>query len=253
MSLYISWLPAMAIERGVATLPFASVIKDWSSTWFADGQVVLVAQESGAPLLFDVASGDAWEIPKGLALMSVPNMQMALAGLLYGTPDEEALTREDRLVLEACGETCLTDLRNRLTAALRLPGDAAWRPRTEPAAIAASARAWQVETMAGRCIARLVATEALIVDWVKSRLPPTTSRAPLASLPAALSSQKVTVSARVGGCRLATRDLGDLEIGDVVLLDKTVNDDALLAVDLRATRSACRVGEADGRLHLTLV
>ena len=245
------WLPRAAIDQGVGAVPCRQVVADWSAKWFARAAAT-VRGEAAIATALDLQGGTGWDLADGVAIIHAASVEQAVLSLLFGPRDDGGpLTASDEAVLQAVVDACLGDLRSRLATAFRLPADAAWRPDL-PSADGARRWIWRVEAGQGVSLLRIVVDEALVARRVRAALPPVArGRAP-ASLAAGLAAQAIAVSARVGGCRLTTAELGGLGLGDVVVLDRALDDPIDLAVDRDPKPRPCTVEDRDGRLTLIL-
>ncbi|WP_341209496.1 FliM/FliN family flagellar motor C-terminal domain-containing protein [uncultured Sphingomonas sp.] len=240
---YEPWLPAAAIARAVDELPVRRLIGEWGAAWFV-GAPPTVCPASGP--VEAMASGTLWA-SEGLALAVGAEADDVLGALIFGAMPADA-TAGDRTTIASVVAACLADLRARLAQVIGGTGAAAWRTGE-----VAPARRWQWRVDAARAAVLQVAVEeAAIARRVRAALP-AVDGAPLVALADAVASQRVDVAALVGRSRVTTVELARLAGGDVVVLDRTLDAPAPLAIDGVAGPLRCTVVEHDDHLTLTLV
>ena len=252
MAQFRSWLPDGAIDRRARNVPLRRVIADWSATWFAHGGVAVAGDVAPAATI-DIRGGRVWESPGGLALILAPASDDKLVSLMFGaSPDHAELTSGDRDALDACVGACLADLRTQLDRVFRLDGKSPWRSASSPALDVPRWWIWRIEDNRGVPVARIAVEEALVAQWVRNALPTPPAQAGLASIAHALADQQIGVSAAVGRCRISTSDLADLALGDVLVLDQSLDKSVSIAVNRQPKTMRCVVHRADDHLQFVI-
>lgn len=252
MEVYRPWLPGAAIEACARAVPLRQVVADWSAKWFVRPPVTPL-RDAVLTAVADPRGGARWVLADGVGLRLAAEGEQGIMTLLFGARDgAEPLMPGDTLALQAVVDSCLRDLRARLATALRLPEDAPWRPE---ASVPDAARrwVWRIEAGRGAALLEIAVDEALLVRRIRAGLPPAPAPQRISRLAAALAPQPIVLSALVGRCRLTTAELAGLGEGDVVVLDRALDDPVAIAVDRVPQARACTVAERDGQLHLTLV
>jgi flagellar motor switch/type III secretory pathway protein FliN len=252
MAQFRTWLPDGAIEQGARNVPLRQAVADWSGRWFAHGKLAVAADATPAGAI-DTRGGRVWESPGGLAMVVAPASDDRLISLMFGAaPDQAELTAGDRDALDACVGACFGDLRTQVGRVFRLDGNSPWRSASSPALDVGRWWTWQVEDDRGLSMALIAAEEALIARWVRNALPPPPAQARLGSIAHALADQQIVVSAAVGRCRMSTSDLAGLALGDVLVLDQSLDQPVSIAVNRRPKAMRCVVHRTDDHLQFVV-
>ena len=252
MTSYRPWLPETAIDRGACDVPLRAAVRDWSAKWFVGRHPDITGDpEPGRP--FALGNGSAWELADGITLILDSDAADLVGRLMFGAPDDpDALTPADRAAIDGAAQACLADLRGRIAQVFRLDAAQAWRAVAGQPTDDARRWTWRVERD-GEPLLRVAASETLIARRIIAGLVPVKPDNEIAPLATALAPQIVTISALVGRSRLTTSELGGLEIGDVLVLDRNVDQPAEIAVDHTPRPLGCAIAEADGHLRLTIL
>lgn len=232
------WLPATTLATPRAAAPFVEVVAAWSRDWFA-------AKAWRAETSFQPESGDAWSIVRdepGFALAARPKASIELALALLGavptTPPREA----DHKLLRRLASRALDDLAGRISAIL---------PRTIEAS---GTRMWQLGIGHGgaRFPFALRINQAVLIAATRRAFSPRRAPATLTLPRAALRDIEVEIAGHLGSARLAVAALGDLDVGDLLVLDTPAGAPARLAVEGRPSDLFFAIGENGDRLSLTM-
>jgi flagellar motor switch/type III secretory pathway protein FliN len=247
MSVLVPWLPANAIAEAARTLQVRETVADWSAKWLGSGSATLSGTEAAARDLR--ISGTASELDDGLALVIPEDVSAIIGRMMFGIPEGEP-TAADFAAISASADTALADLRQRLAQLVGLPRQAGWR---ECDGAGGPGHLFRVRL--GQALQPLViiVSDSLLVLGIKARLRPDPASTPLGALSEGLAPQTVMLSALLGSCRLSTRELAELGAGDVVVLDRGLNDVVPIAIDGIPQTVGCRVAASDANLVLTLV
>lgn len=249
-----SWLPDEALCGGAIERELRSVAGAWSEAWFARQLVGLLdppIHAYGRPPEAD-EDMNCRVHPDGLAIAMPATAGREFAGLMLDFNVESGPLRPaDRLLLDRLGERCIADLCDRLGSAFGFV-DSDWR---EADAVPAQSNAsfYRLGLTAGVTLLHIAVETPAAVALIKSRTHVTPKPAPLQPIQAALKQQQVALSGRLGGCAISLADLAALAPGDVVVLDREVDQPLELAVEGRASPGRCTAEQADGRLQLKIV
>jgi len=226
-----AWLPANAITDRLPQATLESLLAQWSADWFP---------AEGARLgrwTRERAGGEALVVAVG------PAGTGGLADAMVGEVPEPP-TAADRAKLDAAANACVEDLRRRL-ADLFGTAPASDRP--------VERRACRIDLPGVPGALDLSLSDALLAGWIRATLPPAAPMPPLQPLSQALGPQTIGLSALVGRCRLALRDLESWAVGDVLVLDRPLDAALDLVVGGRLCADApCRLVDAGDELHLVL-
>jgi hypothetical protein len=247
MTTTVPWLPANAVAEAAQALQVRQTIADWSTKWLGFGSATLSGTEAAAR---DIRiPGTAFELDDGLALVLPEDAPTIVGRLMFGVAEGEP-TAADFAAISVSADKALADLRQRLAQLVGLPREAVWR-----GCDGADGPGHLFRVRLGQALQPLVfvVSDRLLVRGVKARLRPDAASTPLGALAEGLAPQIVTTAALLGTSRLSTRELAELGEGDVVVLDRGLNDVVPIAIDGIPQTVGCRVAASDANLVLTLV
>lgn len=250
-----AWLPAAALHALDIDGKVASVARAWSAKWFARKAVrSLDTVRAGKA---QTAGGVDWtafdtDIAIGIAESGKSAM---LALMLDCELSAEDRTAVDADVLDETLRLCLDDLRRRLAETFRLDSAKRWMPVATgtPFPIDDSQIcAFGIDPQASAL--RIAIANAALVALAKADLPPPRKSNRLVPIAKALEAQDIAVSAHLGGCALTLADIAGLGLGDVLVLDRSIDTPLDLLVNGQGSGVAtCKIVQTDGRLDLTLL
>lgn len=241
------WLPAEAAERRAVRAAVEPVVADWAAHWFARGDLrlfdwALAAEDRPA---FDAG----WRAcGPGLEASCSTRAATRLAGLgLDLRLDGMDLAERDRLLVSAVARQIVDDLAQRMRRLLVHDGEPVNVPAGGRRIIACVADGADV-------LFSLSIPVALLLGLSRRTLP----KAPAAvQIPgdrrAALGGSTVRLEATLGTATLSLAEAKGLAAGDILLLDRTLDDAADLS--LRASPGVVARGvltETEGHLALVL-
>ena len=247
------WLPDCCLTSGRSVAAVADIFARWSAHWFVTPPLTLgdrwVKRGGGQP----VGASD-WaakiSVGPGLAFQYRLEADTAIGQALLSLPAQRATPHgQDLQLLRIAGGAVLSDLEKRLTQLRRQPGDVAG---ASAAADDHSLFDLILSDSAGRPVARIMATAALLVEIVKYDVKPRRSLPSPVSPGEAVVTNQVECAARVGRARLTYSDLLDLSVGDVLILDADRNAPFDLMVDGQvACPQAIVPASVDSSLHFS--
>lgn len=256
MSGFKSWLPKGALDATAMDRVFSEAVRSWSEKWFArNGPRPLGPFAPGLAGNAAHREGLSWHVlDAGLAL-SVADRATGLlaASILDADLGGAALTPRDRKLIERVTSDCLADLRKALAERFAIASAEPWRTGGQPG-FAAAADSWSASLGMGdrEPLLRIVAGHDLMAAFRRASIPPPPRPAVLGSLSKGLEGQELVLSALLGRCRMNLSDLGALEEGDVLILDRQADSRLELAIDGEAKGGSCVLEQQGERLALKI-
>jgi len=236
------WLPAAALDAPAVRRALGDAVSSWSERWLPGGRLAaagFAAHRPGAPL---PASG--WTRYGTAALLAADGLR--LAGLALGTrPEGLVLSEVDRDILGRFTARIAADLASALDRAIGRTPPA--EGEAEPVAddpLPDGGLLFAIADCAGAPVLHGAVPLAALVPFRKSLLRGERRPRPaLARLGRAAGATPVRVEARLGTAVLALGDLAALGAGDVLILDRSIEQGAALALP-RSSRPFARAAIA---------
>lgn len=211
------WLPSAApgeLERRLET-----VAAGWAAEWFPDADGLrIVAARPGT------AEGLRWHGNRAAAVGATTADLIALGQDLAGGRADPGNPR-DAVMLERLGEAAIGELAARLVQATG-SGSAAVEALADGAGHGGMSYRLGMSADWG---CRLAIDEAAQVE-LRRRMAGKERRPSLGSISAALAPVEVTLGCHLGTATLATADLAGLTRGDLIVLEKRMDDSLALTV-----------------------
>lgn len=250
------WLPLSSLADETISAGLADSLAAWCEAWFKPpGRVSLSIVHAGRPVWAAAGADYRWEVHRAKAALAAgPTAMARLCALAFDAPAPFRIAGErDRLVVQEFERRLLGDLAERIEAAFGIAGSA----RAEPERLDDP---WADEETVAALTAFADGTEAIrvalpartLVPFRKGRATPSRPKRPLAALSAAAAAARVPLAVRLGTSELSLDELRGIAPGDVLLLDRDIEQPAELVADGRAFAHA-RLVEADGKIRLTIV
>lgn len=226
-----NWLPDGALGAPPVMRVIDSVLADWCDRWWAGDHLRrqrLTFAETGSP---DIVVQTAC-----VSLRAPAASVEALAGWALDM-DLSRIERseDDGVVIDAMADAMFRDLVGTLDAALgggadETPG----RDRSGPVSI-------EFTDDAGRRILVIETSRALLAGVRRAALPepPSDASRPLIPIRRAIADTKVSLSAIVGSAEIALPDVRRLARGDVILLNRPLDQPLDLVANGSGARIAC--------------
>jgi flagellar motor switch/type III secretory pathway protein FliN len=218
------WLPTEAAEQLGVRGRIEGVVAEWSAHWFASGTLGLSAWGLGQDA---VVPGDATWRDCGGSLQASCSARagLRLACMALGARSEHVdLNDRDRSLLSALSRRMIDDLAERLRRLLGLSGVAIAPPASKPRFIA------KVSDGCDTLVA-IAIPFALLIKLCRQALP--RARPPATALQSrreAVTPTGIRLEATLGSALLGLADVRDLAVGDLLVLDRTVDDTVELSV-----------------------
>ncbi len=251
MESWQTWLPATVTGPGRVESVLAEVATAWSGKWFAD-----VPAECAERSLATVADWDfRWRVSdRGIAFGTGNEGEAGLAALMLDACGELGQpTARDTRVIEQLASACLEDLGGRLARIFDLGGDLRWRIQSGAGATLARPRLFEISAEVVSSLVFILVEPGLIATLVKAtlgRTPPLTSLQPI---DAALERQPVRIAGLLGQCELTLADLSGLVEGDVLVLDRRLDEPLDLTVNGVVKPGRCSVEQTGDGLALKIL
>lgn len=233
------WLPIEAATGPRVRNALEEAVDAWSGKWFAGARAEIAAVEAraaGAPQVAGgwLLHGDAVAVPAdGLDTIRV-------AGLALGADAENlVLSEPDRDIIGRLAATIADDLAARLCVALgrEQPAPGAAVPRDDPLDGDAGI-ALRISDTQGRPLTQASVRLAALVPFLKAGIKTGKNTPSLARITRAIEKTATRIDVRLGETRLTLGELSGLARGDVLVLDRPIDDGATLALDGRLFASA---------------
>lgn len=224
-----SWLPDEALVAPEVLGRLDAAVEAWSERWFRG--LALTRRRT----LFEAASGGRVTASGPRVAVRATETEVAkLVTRAVGLDIERLeLTEADQAVLAAFRKAMMDDLAGAFEEALGQPG-------ASPCPAASGAVAFELAADDGR---KVVAVETSRAALATARLaglaPPTRTRPALASLRAAIADLPVRLSVRLGSAAVALPEVRRLGAGDVVILDRGLDEPLVVASGSPETVVAC--------------
>jgi hypothetical protein len=226
------WLPAVALDCVRVRAAAGEAVDAWSRAWFAGTHAVAARFEASAGQAPDRAA--PWRLHgAGIALAASGADAVRLAGLALGADIERlVLSEADRDIVGRLSATVTADLARRLEAAFGLaPAETGEPSAVEDPFAGAGGIMFTATDGEGRPLLHAALSGAAIVPFVKGAIQMSKRRRPaLARLSRAIGATGIRVEARLGSAALGLGELATLAVGDVLILDRTLDDGVALVL-----------------------
>ncbi len=230
------WLPREVLTQDIARETVEQAIARWSDRWFAGPHARLAALKpvAGDPRQDSDEAG--WRLYRGAVALrtSRPALSRIMDRVLDITAPVSSMTEADEYVLTGLETRILDSLIEETERAFGLHGEAGPVQKiTDPLAGGGGVLV-TVTDMSGRDIVTLAIPGDMIVKRVKASLGPASpSAGPLGSWAQPLDQVIMAIETRVGAVELTMTELHELAVGDVLILDRTLDQ----AVDVASAGS----------------
>jgi flagellar motor switch/type III secretory pathway protein FliN len=212
----------------------------WARAWFA--QASWDAVGAWAP---EDGTHDGWStLREGgrIALRARAGAILDIAFAMLGEPARGDLTTRDLRLLRRLAGDALDDLLSRLEDTL---------PDDDAGSIGPEQERWgRVLAMDGEPILRVSLDRADVCLLARRAFGPTHAAGGLDRASVALAGVEVSIAAQIGRASLAIDEIGALEPGDILVLDREVNDPVDLVVAGRKSPLRCSLTDVDGAMGL---
>lgn len=244
-----AWTPPAALSDGCIPMHLSELADAWTKDWLVEARSVSVRSDLSFCARRNSEGDRCWSAG-GLALMAGHPQLSRLALALVGyaaTPARPA----DEPILEAIAVSSLEDLHRRF---LHLFGITIPSEPVRETGLADAARF--VFGYGPGLSFELLATRAALTQMRKLLAKPLRPPSALGRLSEAIGKQPIQLGVAIGDAKLGLNDLRMLSVGDIVILDRAIDDDLYITFhENTASDLRCRI-ERDGQralLRLTQV
>lgn len=250
-----SWLPADAKAPLAAIAAIGNSVGTWSAEWFAGDGLRLAGSfvRSAAPRT-ELRNVSRYLCDGGLALVLGRASIKAIGALILSVPlGDLERTAADIALLEKVGAECFEALKQRLAALFEIDRGADWS-KSDTACLAGPVQRISIAASQSTDLQLAIElSEDMFARFVKSRLAPAAPEGPLGAPAQALAGLRIELSAALGKCGISVAELSRLAPGDVLQLDRALDQEVPLAVGFKPLgRGACTIVQNDGALALEL-
>lgn len=240
------WLPASCLTARRAAEPFERIVKAWGEEWFSANawQVLGTWDAVGQPDASD------WAVLRDAARLRVkgrPKAMHALALALLDAKEPAKRTDQDVRLMRRVASRALDDLQGRIEDSL---GSAPSQSGSYPAESGAT-YTLLIGVVGGAQLA-VECAAADLVQIVRQTFPTKTMTDQLDLRDDAFDEATVTVGASLGQASLSIEQLEQLEVGDILVLDRILDAPAQLTIQETLTDLPFALGEAEGKITLEL-
>lgn len=231
------WLPHDALAHEAVRTALERAITQWNTQWFTTAFAAIAGIRIAGADARPEGEGTGWRVYR--AAIAVRAGRSGLSRLVNRSLDlrtEAAnLTEADRYVLDGLEQRILDDLAETLEAALGVPGPSRSAPHRPADPFAGDGGLLvSLADPQGREVLTLAVPRSAAIGYVKASMPRISSKnAPLPPLAGALAAVAIPVEAEIGRAELSLAELNELAVGDVLVLDRRLEQ----AVDLVGVRS----------------
>lgn len=242
-----AWLPSHCLTSRKAAEPFERAVDAWSEKWFATGgwRVLGCWDAPGQP------DGGDWTVLRDTDSFAIKGRAKAvqtLALALLGQVEQPRYTPHDLRLMRRLGSTALDDLQASIEQLLRRPA------RSESASGASGDE--RLSLLIGQ-----VGQAQLMIECVREDVVRIVRRGFSSLLPAggladrkrAADDEALAIAAHLGTARISVDEFARLEVGDIIVLDRAMDDFAILTIADRPTDLPVKIGAADGRVTFELM
>jgi flagellar motor switch/type III secretory pathway protein FliN len=217
-----NWLPRGAVASAAATSALAAIVEAWSERWLEGASIKLACV---APLDDLPALSEPWEwrrLSQFLATFAEDGAERMLAYALDCDIANASRSDLDRKLLGDFQQNMLTDLEQALLTALAVKSTGAGNSQAGQIGL--------VLTCGGEPIATIIAPSSAFSDFIHRHLPPPAeNEAAFTSFSEALVTSEIVLGVQVGKATVTLSDLDHLGSGDVLVLDRALQDGVIVA------------------------
>ena len=223
------WLPPGAAESGAARRLVDEAVGQWSAKWFVRAEAVAAGHATARGAAPRRQSG--WRSAGAVATSQSAAEALRLAGLALGAdPEQLVLSEADRDLIDRFSAMVAADLASSLEQGFGIDAAAAAAAPAEDPFAGDGGLAFTVSDRAERPLLQVAIPAAALVPFLKGAMAaPRRRGAPVARLGRAFESTPVAIEARLGTTTLPLGELAGLAVGDVLILDRMVEEGAELA------------------------
>lgn len=228
------WLPETAYCSNRIKPILDRAIDDWSARWFPEStkfsatQLIegLARKIGGKEQCFSIFGGQ-------LAITKSAEMDAQICQELLGYDQHQVtISPGDQIVLDEIAKASIEDLKQELCMMF----DVAYRSADSSAELTSAPfnqHLWscKVKDVSGKIEFSLALGKDMVIESVKSRIPATSGKEALSQRLQSIGNVRVKVGAHVGTSKLTVSEMTQLEVGDVLVLDKDLESPMNLTIN----------------------
>lgn len=219
----------------------ADLVSDWSARWLtaSSAHIIPLAANIGSKL-----KDPTWLGYEGSACLGFDEAATSAiaSGLLAHPVPDGAMPAPDRFVVDGLVRRALDDL---LDSLMKAAGEASLdAPRLSSATPAANADwvRWSVGIGNNPRLFSLGCSQQLLAELGYQSAPPV-PQPPLTSIEQGLKRQRVEIGTFLGASTISLAKVKQMTVGDVMLLNRHIDDDLALTLCGQPTSRPCKLGE----------
>ena len=250
------WLPVQAGKRPAVESRVEEAVGEWSQAWFVRRRVTVASARATLTEPAADADGGGWRRYGGSLGLSCTkrSVQKLLEWGLDLRMDLSTLTEADRRVLELMEHELFADLTRRVELKLDLKSTAGPSPSQidTPYDRLGGVTFTLADSVGGPLMALAVPLD-VVMSLCRRSLPPRRPTTAPQSRREALGRQSVTLQAVLGAAEISLSELPGLACGDVLVLNRRLDEPAALAlVGSETPLALAGLTDLDGWAALTL-
>lgn len=245
----IPWLPANCLSSKRAAEPFEQIIDGWAEEWLVGEKWRVLGSwdDGGTPRV------GSWstlrETPK-LQIKGKAKAVQSLGEAMLGVDAKNPRTEADLKLMRKIAAQALDDLQLRIDRELgagssaTVLGSSGENPGRQFSLLIG---------VVGQARLALECAEADLVRLVRKTFPARAPKHQLENPRSSCLTQPIGVAGRLGSATIELREIADLSIGDLILLDSKTQDSLSLMIENNPSQVRALLGESDGRVTLNIV
>ena len=246
----LAWLPQQCLTGPQVAAPFARAVDAWSKNWIAIGGW----SGCGNWLVEDLSGNPAWTVLRdepSFRIYGTTGSLQDLSCAILALKNVPSITAADKRVLRGLSSRALDDLVASVEGLLGAKANMTTRYLPAPLDRGENFAVFMIgDNSAAKLAIEVSAADLSAIG--RSGFARSVLDAPLASISDSCSEQSCTIAAHLGDARLTFEELANLEIGDIVILDRATHDHVELEIAGSATGLACEITDMDGTICLKL-
>jgi len=230
------WLPVDALDHEVVRDGVRDAITRWSALWFPAPWAEMAGMRAAAADSRHDGDGSGWRVYRQAIAVraSRPVLSRMLLRVLDLRAEPASLTEADRLVMDGLEGKILASLAETVETALGVSGTLRSEPARPADPLDGGGLVVSLAEPAGRDMLYLAIPKDLVFRHVRRTIPRSPGRTPVfPPLGEALAAVNIPIEAQIGKVELTLGEFNELAVGDVLVLDRRLDE----AVDIAGLRS----------------
>lgn len=249
------WLPYGVVTHDCVRRAIEEAVARWHDRWFIDAYVSVSDMTAAPEAPWSDGDDGGWRVLRAAVAVRLRRQGLARAvdKVLDTGTEGLSLTEGDRYVLAGLERRIVESLVEDIEQAFGLLGDMRAIPEKRRDALAEGGGLLvSLKDVSGRDILTLAVPTAVTLPILRAHLgAPTAPREALRPLTQAMGSANIVVEAVVGRVELTLTELNDLAVGDVLVLDRALDEPIeVAAADTRRIFARAMLTEVDDGVAL---